>query len=110
MNVTARSWKAEYCESGGYDCMTDAVEIKNGQGKTVVVIDLGLCGQSNCGVVTVAMRKNAGGIADIIVKAVNNHDSLLDACKKALTCQASMNSSVVEVLRTAIDNAKRVQG
>lgn len=40
--------------------------------------------------------------AEAIVLACNSHDELLEACRKALTSQASMNSDVVALLRAAI--------
>ena len=44
-------------------------------------------------------------LAASIVQAVNSHDALLAACRKALTC-ASLNSDVADLCRNAIALAK----
>ena len=50
-------------------------------------------------------EKEALANAAFIVKAVNSHYALLEACKKALTCRASMNSDVVALIESALAQA-----
>ncbi len=44
--------------------------------------------------------------AKLFNRLIEERDKLLEACKKALTCQASMNSDVVEVIRKAVSFAE----
>ncbi len=56
-------------------------------------------------------QEEDGGVAEnnanakFIELACNCHNELLEACKKAMTCQSSMNSDVVALIRDAIAKA-----
>ena len=63
-------WIIEFNEMGGYDCLTDSIDIKK-DGILKVSIDLSLYGQTSCGSCPMEGRAEAEAIAAEIIKALN---------------------------------------
>ncbi len=79
-------WRAEFSEHGGYDCMTDAWRIIGADDHFVADVDLGSYGQSTRSrQIADAHRAKAKASVDLIVRAANSHQMLIDALK---SCQS----------------------
>lgn len=78
--VTAGKWQANFVDCGGYDCMTHAWFIQDGNGKTLAVLDCGLYGQNSCDYdYSSSEAKDAEIVARQIVREHNAFEAMRDA-------------------------------
>lgn len=84
---TPTPWGYKFSEGGGYDCMTDAFRIvcpiqKEGDYQPIATLDLFDYGQAWCKPSDEKCMAKARANAALIVRAVNSHQSLIDALEK----------------------------
>lgn len=65
---TPGPWTAEFCEFGGYDCMSDAWDIVSGN-RVVAVLDLRHYGQEACSDASDALKAKVGANARLMAAA-----------------------------------------
>lgn len=68
--MNTEQWCTRYVENGGYDSMTDAIEIYRGE-RLIAVIDLANYGQDHCDRPSKEMRQEAEADAMFLVEAAN---------------------------------------
>ena len=90
---TPTPWGYKFSEGGGYDCMTDAFRIvcpiqKEGDYQPIATLDLFDYGQAWCKPSDEKCMAKARANAALIVRAVNSHQSLIDALEKIIKADA----------------------
>lgn len=77
--MTAMTWKARLVDSGGYDCMTDAIHIETDiRAPSIAVLDLSHYGQKPCTSPTPETLADAWSKARLIIEAPAMRELLTD--------------------------------
>lgn len=73
---TPGPWQVRFCESGGYDCMSDCFAVETNKGQLVTAVDCGDYGQFPCDVLSDVVREKASANAHLISAATELYQAL----------------------------------